>query len=197
MPSCGRGFDNFSAEGAVSFRRTMKTNRIQIYDYFFIFAPMNFIWKVITRLRHRRGYGIHSPLAFELVREALWPRAASGRNAYAFYDELRLPEASRSQQRRGLRLYHILRRHGIALAIESDMGLSDLRTLLPPDTFIRTDSISPSDYLARPGVALWKRVSEPERDNPDLIPGDLVLLLGDSAICISLPGGCRNMYDFR
>lgn len=196
MPLLRKGFDNCSAEGAASFRRIMKTIPDANLRIFFIFAAMNLIWKLITRLRHRRGYGIHSPLGFELVREALWPRPASGRYGYAFYDELRLTGADRAQERRGFRLYHILRRHGISLAIESDMGMGGLRSLLPAGVFIGSDSFNPCDYLARPGVALWKRVSGSERENPNLIPGDLILHLGDSAICISLPGASRNMYSF-
>lgn len=134
----------------------------------------------INGWRHRRGFGVHSPLAFELVKEVFWP---DGR--YAYYEEThsRADGADarlRSLYRRRIRLYHTLRRHGIGL-----------RTQLSSPADRR------SDFLSTPDRAEWRPLTRRERENPDLIPGNLVLLIDDTVLAINLGSDFRQVYDFR
>ena len=43
---------------------------------------------LIKHLRHSRGYGVHSPLLYRIVREAMMPRKIAG-TEHALYDALR------------------------------------------------------------------------------------------------------------
>lgn len=58
---------------------------------------------MINRLRHRYGFGVHSPFAYELIREVVTPH-----RGYAYYAELKMRD---EHSRREYRLREFLKRH--------------------------------------------------------------------------------------
>lgn len=145
---------------------------------------MRFTTSILRPLRYRRGYGIHSPLAFELVREVFWPRKRYGSAKYAYYSELDISGPSRCNERRAIRLANTLKRHGIPLYVDSRIARMPANALSEAET-------------GNPRRAKWIKMSALEASSPENLPGDLVLIIGDTAVCIYLPGCVRLIYDFR
>lgn len=172
----------------------------------------------INRMRHRHGFGVHSPLGFALVKNALWlPRG------YAFYgetdiDDYPLPKRERNRWRRLLRavaylglgsavapkdcprhLDGVLSLAGCTLRRLSHAECKTVSTLArSTDMLVDLAGTCPEEevaaFLALPGkVAVRKLTSATQ---PESIPGDLILLFRDRYIALSRPGMARTLYTF-
>lgn len=72
----------------------------------------------LSRWRHRHGFGVHSPFAFEVIREGVaLPRG------YIYYEEeaidaSALPRAERRRRRLTVRLRSLMLRHSMTLSVD-------------------------------------------------------------------------------
>ncbi|MBD5227385.1 MAG: hypothetical protein HDS67_04960 [Bacteroidales bacterium] len=76
----------------------------------------------INRWRHRRGFGVHSPSAFMLVREVVRPRGRYRYYAEERLDAMRIEEADRRIYRLAVRL--VGRLHADRVRVETDSPLA-------------------------------------------------------------------------
>lgn len=89
-------------------------------------------FSLINRWRHTKGYGVHSPLAFRLVKECLWPDPTYGYYSDDVIDhELHDHPRARRQARLLVRLAAQLPADRI-LTVGADPMLSSVSHLLPP-----------------------------------------------------------------
>ena len=67
--------------------------------------PLAHISDAYRRWRHSRGFGVHSPFAYRIVTEALYPR-----HGYAYYieNDARLSSADAAEGRRARALYRLI-----------------------------------------------------------------------------------------
>lgn len=172
----------------------------------------------IRRMRHRRGFGIHSPLAYSLVRGALFPPRLYGwygdrtiRNIRSLTRErklllLRLMHTAAWTRTRTASVYGRKKSPDINLAlslggcrvvgVESNPRLIvDLHRKMNPD--------DASGFLAQPGRILLQSLppaftgkdSVSDASETEL-PGDLIMVFRDYYIAFSNPGMARTVYDF-
>ena len=88
-------------------------------------------FSIIDRWRHTRGYGVHSPLAYRIVKECIRPDAAYGYYSDDIIDhELHDHPRARRQARLLVRLAAQLPSDSI-LAIGTDPLLAEVAGLLP------------------------------------------------------------------
>lgn len=62
------------------------------------------IAEYIERWRHTRGYGVHSPLAYRIVKECLYPD-----NRYGFYSDAYIDYEFRNERRKGKQARELIR----------------------------------------------------------------------------------------
>ena len=78
---------------------------------------------MFSRWHHKRGYGVHSPFAFEVILEGVAPR-----RGYLYYEEEAidaapgLSRAVRRNLRLTVRLRALLLRHGMVLSVDPPEG---------------------------------------------------------------------------
>ena len=79
--------------------------------------PLAHISEAYRRWRHSRGFGVHSPFAYRIVTEALYPR-----HGYAYYieNDARLSSADAAEGRRARALFRLI----ILLRMESGESVS-------------------------------------------------------------------------
>lgn len=152
------------------------------------------------RLRHSKGYGVHSPLAFTLITEALYPPYG-----YTYYleNDARLASASLAGARRARAIYRLTillrQRLGDPMRVCLEKGLPDeftAATLLAggkrvfsadeADCVIRrpeeAGSATPADSGAGAGV------------QPPML-GPLILSWSDLEIAVKVPGMAAVSYS--
>ena len=159
----------------------------------------------IDRWRHRHGFGVHSPLAFKMVKEVLWP---SGK--YAFYKESvirrSVPPHLAEPLLRAWRLAAIERKE---LLVVGDLP-EEVRRLFPRPSLqqdakgmVISFSGNPrssdahremTEILPEEGI-LYHHCGTRPPDTAE-IPGELVLVLRDCWIAFSRPGTPRLVYEF-
>lgn len=144
---------------------------LSLSHLFLIFATMNRLlrcWTWLRRIRHRRGYGIHSPFAFALVTGVIYERGA-----YYAYEALR-------RERRRRRVRGDERDDRLLLRLANDF--QPRRALL----WTTADDMAPAYLLAGCRQGAYRRVRRTEDltacdffyiDDADRLPDVLPALL--------------------
>lgn len=164
--------------------------------------------EIITRMRHRAGFGVHSPFAFKLVTDAMWvnPR-------YRYYgeddiDAMDYPRGIRYMMRIVYRVIAYLGVRKISVPaqgsplIEAMAPLADATVLATSKPDAEADMVIDltasfpieelANYLRQPYKSVW-RVMRPGTDS-DTLPGDLIFLFRDAFLAFSRPGMARTLY---
>ncbi len=124
---------------------------------------------IIGRWRHTRGYGVHSPLAYRIVRECIRPDAKYGMYSDAYLDfEYHENRTALKNARMILRLFNLLRPNRIWMPGGDKRLLTALKMSFPKMT-IATQKECPKnvdfiicDPQANP-LEMWKKMeSMPE-----------------------------------
>lgn len=120
------------------------------------------IFGLLTRWRHTLGYGVHSPLAFRIVKECIRPD-----DLYAFYADSRIDStfAADHQRRKSVRmlvrLVHQLHPQGVWIA-ERDKEVAGLLREIFPYVPVSTGGKCPeiSDFIVNFGgkdtMSVWR-----------------------------------------
>ncbi len=160
----------------------------------------------LNRLRHRHGFGIHSPFGYQLVKNALYLSSK-----YRFYGETELE--ARPEKRAVRRRLRALLRVAAYMGVESictsspaseglrevcRLGGIDLKEGEPDDARMMVDfeghfSLEQAgEFLETPWRIVWQHT--PEGVSAEDLPGDLIIAFRDSYLAFSRPGMARNLY---
>lgn len=167
------------------------------------------ISKEIRRWRHARGYGVHSPLAFRIVKECIRPD-----RLYGFYCDPYL-DFEYNEDRRGLhharmtiRLLNLLRPAHVWMP-DADKRIITAIKMIMPTMRLATHKKCPEDtdfiivFNRHDTAENWKRMDAGEEcgmllfGKSDEISGDITLEIEskDFRILLRRPGMQKVKYD--
>lgn len=162
----------------------------------------------ISRMRHRAGFGVHSPLAYSLVKNALWISPV-----YRYYAEneitaLPLPSGLKKTMRMIYRVAAYLKVNKICVPEQGNGLIEDLaeignfeckRSPLPNrecdmllDFANAYSDADVAEYMSQPDKIVWKTLSG--KTDPESLPGNLIFLFSDAYLALSKPGMARTLY---
>ena len=170
---------------------------------------MSFLKDYIRRWRHTRGYGVHSPLAFSIVKECIRPD-----KRYGFYCDAYL-DFEYHEDRRGLRrarmiirLLNLLRPSHVWMP-DSDKRIATAIRMIMPKMRLSTHKECPKDtdfiisFNRHDAVRSWKKMDNQEEcgmlifGKADPIPESSTLEIEskDFRIILRRTGMQKQKYD--
>ena len=161
---------------------------------------MSMLGAWIRRMRHRRGFGVHSPLAFRVVKEVLWPA-----RDYGFYDENAIRSLSSDPLRTVLlRAWRLACWEKIPLEIVGNLApalnkiisMRAPRSASAPRLILILNCEDASNLPPYPEGSILYVWTGKRPSGPEELPGELLLLLPDGFIAFNRPNTPRLCYDF-
>lgn len=127
-----------------------------------------FLKEYIRRWRHTRGYGVHSPLAFSIVKECIRPDKRYGFYCDAYLDfEYHEDRSGRRRARMIIRLLHLLRPACVWMP-DSDKRIATAIRMIMPKMRLSTHKECPKDtdfiisFNLHDALGCWKKMDNQE-----------------------------------